>query len=303
MQRAIFLLVLFIACQRGPKHEDTPTSGHIKIAVDVAVQPVIEAQLEMFHHDYKRAKIEVEYLPEAKCVEKLLQDSVRLIIITRPLNKEEEQVLKAAKLIPRPVKLAYEAVALIVHPDNPQYEFSVEEIKQILKGEQLRWANGDTIQVVVDNNASGIVQYLKDSLLQGAPFGENTYAIGSIKEVVDYVAEHPNALGFVPLCWISDKDEKTPNTFLSKIKLCAVGTQPGQYYEPYQAWIYQRKYPFIRPIYSIKREPYMGLGSGFEAFLTGGKGQRIFWLHDLIPAHAPIRLVEIKEQNLLEEEK
>jgi phosphate transport system substrate-binding protein len=48
-----------------------------------------------------------------------------------------------------------------------------------------------------------------------------------------------------------------------------------------------------RTVYIISREARAGLGSGFTAFVAGDKGQRIILKSGLVPATAPIRIVEI----------
>ena len=68
----------------------------------------------------------------------------------------------------------------------------------------------------------------------------------------------------------------------------------GNYYKPYQGYIADGTYPFIREVYIINRETFTGLGTGFVNFVAGEKGQRILLKTGLVPATMPIRLVQIK---------
>jgi phosphate transport system substrate-binding protein len=118
-------------------------------------------------------------------------------------------------------------------------------------------------------------------------------------EVIDFVSKNPDAIGIVSVNWISDKDDHTSMNFLKKINIVAVSQQlssDNSYYRPYQGFIYDKSYPFVREIYLISRETFKGLGSGFIQWATAEQGQRIVLKSGLVPATMPIRLVQIKHQ-------
>jgi phosphate transport system substrate-binding protein len=68
------------------------------------------------------------------------------------------------------------------------------------------------------------------------------------------------------------------------------------YLKPYKAYIAMKKYPLSRNVYIISREARTGLGSGFLAYVASDKGQRIVLKSGLVPATAPVRLVEIRRE-------
>ncbi|MCE9539148.1 MAG: phosphate ABC transporter substrate-binding protein, PhoT family, partial [Bacteroidetes bacterium] len=63
--------------------------------------------------------------------------------------------------------------------------------------------------------------------------------------------------------------------------------------KPYQAYIKTKDYPFTRSVYMINRQTRAGLGMGFVSFVAGEKGQIMILKAGLIPAIAPVRLIEI----------
>lgn len=73
---------------------------------------------------------------------------------------------------------------------------------------------------------------------------------------------------------------------------------PWAYYQPYQAYIALKFYPFYREVYLISREGRNGIGSGFITFVASDRGQRIFLRAGLVPSKAPVRLVELNKTNL-----
>jgi phosphate transport system substrate-binding protein len=52
----------------------------------------------------------------------------------------------------------------------------------------------------------------------------------------------------------------------------------------------------VREVYTINRETFTGLGSGFIAFVAGEKGQRIILRAGMVPATMPVRLIQVKKE-------
>ena len=297
------------SCNRNKKETgtlDTPTSGAIKISADESFQPIVEAQLSVFHRNYKNAKITASYKPEGQVVQDLLQDSARVIIVSRPLTPSELKVFEKAKITPRITPIAYDGVALILHPDNRDTLLSLPQLHEIFTGKASSWkqvnpasALGD-ITIVFDNNNSGTARFMQDSVAGKQPLTQKAYASQSSPAVIDYVAQNKNAIGVIGTNWISDFDDSTVVGFINRIKVVAVGRKtapndPDSYYQPYQAYLVQGNYPLRREVYTISREPRAGLGTGFVSFVSGDKGQRIMLKAGLAPARGVVRLVEVKK--------
>jgi phosphate transport system substrate-binding protein len=63
--------------------------------------------------------------------------------------------------------------------------------------------------------------------------------------------------------------------------------------KPYQAYIALKQYPLWRTVQITLREPRVGLGTGFASFVASDKGQRIVLKSGLVPATAPVRIIEL----------
>ena len=301
-----FLSLAFIACNEASSTVlDTPTSGEITISIDDSYTPILEAELYAFHSFYKYAKITAQYKAEAEAVKDLLMDSARIVVMSRELNANEKQVFEKINLHPKTLKIAYDAVAVIVHPANKDTMLTMSQLKAIVSGVHSSWEQVNAksslgkIAVVFDHQGSGNARFIQEQFLGKNPFPKNCFAAKSNKEVVDYVSENKNAIGVIGVNWISDRDDTLMRGFLKKIKVLALANSdaaiaPDDYYQPYQAYIQQGTYPLCRNVYIVSREARAGLGTGFAAFVAGDKGQRIILKSGLVPATAPIRIINIK---------
>ncbi|HZY81850.1 MAG TPA: substrate-binding domain-containing protein [Cyclobacteriaceae bacterium] len=288
MKRFMIILsavILFDCTQKPGGPSDTPTSGSIKIAVDESLRPLFEAEISAFQGIYHNASITPMYVPEAEAVQLLIADSVRLAVITRSLTTDEKKQITDQKISPHESKVAREGIALIVNKSNNDTLWDMEKVKRVL--------SGNDYKVVFDNNNSGIARVMQDSILKMDLV--NAYAVQTNKEVIDYVTDNPNSVGFIGASWISDKDDSLSNHFLESIRVVGL-EHNNEFYQPYQAYIAQRLYPLTRSVVINSREPRSGLGTGFTSFVAGDKGQRIVLKAGLVPVTMPVRIVQITKE-------
>jgi phosphate transport system substrate-binding protein len=300
---ALASLLLVAACTQRDKNGkplDTPTSGHVKIAADESLRPLIEAEVSTFEGLYTKADIEAHYYPEAEAIDALMNDSVKVAIVTRRYTAEEKEYFKSIRITPTERDVALSAVALIVNRNNPDTLINVEQLRSLLQGKISSWSdlgskNKAGIEIVFDNPNSGLIRHLKDSVARVQKLPENTFAAKNNEAVIDYVSQNENALGLIGLEWISDKDDSTSNSFLERIRVMSVAGD-STHFKPYQAYLALKYYPLARRITILSREARSGLGSGFMAFVGSEPGQRIVLKAGLVPVTMPLRVVEINKR-------
>ena len=302
----LILTVLLISCSpNSNEKQETPTSGEISIAVDVSYQPIIQSSIQVFESTYPKAKIHAYYVSESKAMDLLVKDSVRVAIVPRLYNEEETRYFENIKIKPRATQIAVDAIAFIVHKENPDTAISYESIKKVLSGKITSWKDlgrnknrKDSITIVFDHPGSSIVAYVLDSINKNEPLPKNSYSAHTNEKVIDYVSQNKSAIGLIPLAWIADLEDSTANKFLSKIEVVHVIGNDGEYRRPYLYYLQNSEYQFLRNVYALSREAKAGLGTGFVSFLAGKEGQRLIYKADLLPVHKPIRLVELQTRNL-----
>ncbi len=301
---AFFVLALLLVSCRNPMGvqplDEAPTRGNISISIDESFQLLYDTQLYTFQALYVNAKITPQYKPEADVLADFMNDSVRTIVLTRDLTKEEKEYLLANKFVARTTKVAHDALALIVNQGNMDTSLSESQLSDILSGKITTWKQinpksaDKTINVVFDNNKSGNVRYFRERFSLTSKFPSNCFAVNTNEEVIRYVKSNPSSLGIISVNWISDKHDSLTERFMDSIRVVEVGNDLYDYCKPYQGYIAEGSYPFIRDVYMISRETFAGLGTGFVTFVAGDQGQRIILKSGLVPATMPIRLIEVK---------
>lgn len=305
-----FFTTLFFVVSCGTDfkkpYSDTPTSGIVAVAGDETLEPLLDSQSDTFTGLYRYAELKTQSLSEADCFKALIDDSVKVIMVTRKLTPDEEAYFEKRKLYPVTTKVAIDALAIIVNKDNPDSLLRFDQVKDILLGKLSKWSQikadsklGD-IRFVFDRNGSSTVRLLSDTLLNGsATFPDYCFAVKSNPQVIDYVEQNKNAIGVIGVNWISDKDDPKMLSFNNRIRVTWLTNKPNpvypdDYYGPFQAYLYTGEYPLRREVYMINREGRNGLGTGFVSFVASEQGQRIVRLAGLLPSSPYTRDIRLK---------
>lgn len=286
------------ACNQKPvKHagNDDFTSGKVTFAVDNSFEPIVGQEMYVFKSRYPKADPKVLYLTENHVVNLLLNDSVRVAVLSRELDTAELNVIKRRSLDVQMLRFASDAVTLIVNETSKDTLASVAELKKMLNGQ------GDPNKTIVfDNPNSSLVRYLKELSGNKEFKQKNIYALKSNKEVIKYVSEHPDALGITGYSWLVDPD-KDYASYVDKIKIVGVRDEankkyPNQYFKPSQETLVLKQYPLNRGLYIVDCSSKTGLAKGFATFIAGDVGQRIILRSGLLPDSMPSREINIRSK-------
>jgi phosphate transport system substrate-binding protein len=287
-----FFLLFFIGVFSGCSNHTAEVpgrradSGTVYISCDESFKPAIDAQLQVFRNDYPKANIIVQYKPEADCLRDFLVDSIEMVIATRAYTPRERLLIAdSVKVNPDFTTVAYDAIAILVHPQSPDSMFTMQEIRDLLTGKSKK----NLIPVLDGLKATSTVRFMLDSVLQGQPLGKNVTAAPTSPEVIDYIARTRNAVGFVGVSWVGNADDTAQLNALKRVRLAHVEStdSTGGFVLPVQYLIYSRTYPMIRSLVYVLKEKEVGPAGGFANFLRNDRGQLIFRRSYLFPAIRP----------------
>ena len=128
----MIVAIIFYGCSSEKKEPtDTPTSGEVNIVVDESFQQLFDTEIYTFQSLYQNAKVHALYLPENQAIQRLLNDSCKVIVLCRDLTSAEHKRFEQANIFPISTKIAEDAVAFVVNNENTDTTMTVEKIKSI----------------------------------------------------------------------------------------------------------------------------------------------------------------------------
>jgi phosphate transport system substrate-binding protein len=182
-------------------------------------------------------------------------------------------------------RFAKDAVAVVVHPDNPTQNLALEALKRIYQGEITDWAQvtgfHGRITPVVPPVESDMMDFFIEHVMDGEAIKAEVLVARSDSDVVREVAAHAGAIGFVSMSWAA-RGAKA-------LSLSAVNGLP--YVFPDAETVYRGEYPLSRPYLFEVRAAGPRLAHGFITYVTSQDGQRIVHEAGLVPTAVPVRFV------------
>lgn len=296
----LLALVLLCGCDdyyKNDYHDNTPTSGKLKVRCTEGLKLHIINQAYTFCSQYDKADIEVLAVNENEAIRDLLNDSCKAIVINRLLDENEKQLFAQKSYSPAYSPIARTGVALITNARSPLKFLNVTQVKQLLsQGLTVKDSlkNEVSLKAVIDNKDSDVSHYLLDSLLRAPAFGPNCFATVNTPALIRQIMDNSGQVGFIDFAWLSDRDDSLFKAVKDKIRFVAVGKTDTLYVEPNQSSFKTGQYPFIRTVYLLRRNEDFSLAKGFESFMAGPKGQLTFLKQGLMPVRQSERSIEVK---------
>jgi phosphate transport system substrate-binding protein len=286
----VILFVLFFACKKeGDLIDETVTTGKTKVYVDETLLPIVEEQVMVFENTYKYAKIDLVAKPETELINLFLKQESKIIVLPRELTFDEKSNLESRNFIGKSTPIAMDAIAVIINSNEKLEKITTQEIFEILQGKNI------TKQLVFDNANSSTLNYLKKLAGIKNIQNSNVTALENNNEVIKFVSENKNCIGFVGVNWMLNPTIDMENT-LTNVKVLAVGNSIEKAVKPSQSNISANEYPFVRKIYLLNYQGKAGLGMGFASFIAGDIGQRIILKSGLVPYSVPTREIKIRKK-------
>jgi phosphate transport system substrate-binding protein len=310
MNRALCIVGILIVTIAGCYRQDeiTATKGTVLVYAPESLQPLFQKEAEEFCNIYKEAHVSVMGAPTREAIVHLLNDSVPIIVSDRMLNEEEDQVVKKNNLDLQRLRVAEDALAVLVNSLNAMKMITHETMRDILIHKLSNWKQipesrlTGSVDLVLTGVNSGSLELVTNYYNISGEISP-TKVVPTQSDVVNFVVTHPQAIGLVSLACLKNPAilPAAADELLSPVRALAFsGTDStGQkaVFRLHQANVHLGKYPLHFPVYLYLNKSKITPGHGFSSFITSGRGQQIILNWGLVPTTQPVRLIQLSEEN------
>ena len=181
----------------------------------------------------------------------LVNGTVDIANASRAMKSEEKQQAEANGITPVEFTVARDAIAVIVNPENPVRQLTLQQISDIYSGKINNWSKvgGDDRPIVrlSRETNSGTHVYFLETVLRGGDknnptlFSTDTLLLPSSEGIISEVRQNPNAIGYDGLGYI-------PSDLIKSVIAVARDTS-GPYVIPSIATVNDNSYPVARDLY------------------------------------------------------
>ncbi len=204
----------------------------------------------------------------------LINGTVDIANASREIKPEEVEDARKHGIEPREVIIARDAIAVIVHPDNPIDRLTLEQVSRIFQGEVNNWQelggeDRPIVRVSRETNSGTHVYFLEAVVRLGEDsdviFSADTLLLPSSEGIISEVSDNPNAIGYDGLGYVT-----------SHVKVLAIAS-PGssEYILPSAETVGAGTYPISRDLYMYVRQDPGPAVEAYLAWILSAEGQRI----------------------------
>ena len=202
------LALSLVACGSESKTDDTKTddqpaalTGTVSTDGSTSMEKVIGALSESFMA--QNSGVTVNYNPtgSGSGITAVQEGTCDIGLSSRALKDEE----KSAGL--KETVLAYDGIAIIVHPDNPVSDLSVEQLAQMYTGEITNWKDvggNDAEAVLIGREAASGTRDGFESITGTKDKCQYRQELTSTGDVITAVSQNPDAIGYASLASVKD---------------------------------------------------------------------------------------------------
>lgn len=206
----------------------------------------------------------------------LINDTVDIANASRAMSAEEIVEAQANGFDPVEHVVAIDALAVIVHPDNPVSELTIQQLSDIYTGKITNWqaVGGNDRPIVLlsrETNSGTHVYFLEEVVRQGDGDSEEIFApqtllMPSSVGITSELRRNPNAIGYDGLGYVDPEHEKI---------IAVARSADAPYVMPTVETAASGDYPLSRNLFMYTAGEPQGIIADYLDWILGPTGQAI----------------------------
>ena len=290
MKRALILLLLssfvFTSCSSASPAESASNSQtkYIENKGSDTIVNLALAWAEKYQGEHADVRISVTGGGSGTGLAALINKTVDIANASRKIKTEEIDEAKSNGVEPVEHIIARDAIAVIVNPENPVRELTLQQISDIYSGKFTNWSEvGGTDRPIVrlsrETNSGTHVYFLETVLRLSRSedktlFSMDTLLLPSSEGIIAEVRQNPNAIGYDGLGYVPDD-----------LQMIAIAKEPGgSYVLPSIATVNDKSYAIARDLYMYTNGEPTGIVKEYLDWILSPEAQQIVADLGFVPA-------------------
>jgi len=281
-------LISLIAC--GPdSSSETASDSQAKYIENKGSDTIVNLALawaERYQAEHPDVRISVTGGGTGTGMASLINKTVDIANASRKIKQEEIDAAQANGVNPVEHIIARDAIAVIVHPENPVNELTLQQISDIYSGKFNNWqeVGGEDRPIVRlsrETNSGTHVYFLETVVRLGNSenktfFSTDTLLLPSSEGIIAEVRQNPNAIGYDGLGYVPDD-----------LKMIAIAKEDGDpYVLPSIPTVNDKSYAIARDLYMYTNGEATGVIKEYLDWILSSAAQEIVAELGFVPVGA-----------------
>lgn len=225
----LVLLLVALAAVGAGCTSSTTSGAKVQLAGSTTIQPHAELLAKSFQANNTNIKVFVQGGGSSAGVTAVGMGTADIGMSSANLTASQLSLYPNLK----PVPIAVDGIAVIVNPQNPVNNLTLNQVRDIFSGSISNWNQvggpNQKINIVNREAGSGTRDGMQKIVLKGSRFSSGGITQSATGAVRSYIAGDPNAIGYISFAEV-DNSVKTPgiNGVIPTYNAIANGTYPIQ---------------------------------------------------------------------------
>ena len=255
-----------------------------KIKGSDTVLPVSQEAAEMYMSLHPDSRVTVTGGGSGVGISALMDGTTDIAMSSRSIKFNERVKLKNSGKQLKEAVVAYDALAVIVHPSNPVTHLTRQQLEAIFRGKVTNWnqvkdpytgKRGPDLKIVVYSRetSSGTYEFFKTSVLREKNYMAGVLSMPATGAVIQSVSQTKGAIGYVGMAYVNDR-----------VRAVKVSYDGKHFVYPNMDTGRSHIYPIIRELYYYYTADRAAIVEPFINFLLSPEGQEIVMKSGYVPA-------------------
>ena len=238
-----------------------------KIKGSDTVLPLSQKEAENYLQKHPDANVTVTGGGSGVGISALLEGTTDIAQSSRRIKFDERNKLKTAGKTVKEVIIAYDALAVVVHPSNPVKKLTREQLEGIFTGKIKNWkeVGGPDMKIVPYSRetSSGTYEFFKESVLKHRNYMSGIMSMPATGAIVQSVSQTPGAIGYSGLAYLAKEVQAVAGSY----------DQGATYVAPSIEHAQDQTYPIVRPLYYYYEAKSEAAVKPFIDYVLSDEGQ------------------------------
>jgi phosphate transport system substrate-binding protein len=276
--RVLLTLWLGLSCVTGCRRAESGGAGGGNAIQNVGSDTIVNLALawaEAYTAQQSEVWLSVTGGGSGTGIAALINGTVDIANASRPIKDEEVAAAEANGITPVEHVIARDAIAVVVHPDNPVDQLTIGQISDIYQGHITNWrqVGGEDRPIVLlsrESNSGTHVYFLEQVVRQGdkqdkSLFSPDTLLLPSSEGISVEVRQNPNAIGYDGLGYVTP-DQKV---------IAVAHDAAGPFVLPSVESVNSGTYPIARDLYMYTAGEPTGAVAVYLDWIVSDEAQEI----------------------------
>lgn len=261
---------LLVACSQksDSQTEGSTSSSSITIKGSDTTLPISQKLAEQYMLENSGETLIVTGGGSGVGISSLMAETTDIAQSSRKIKFDEVLKIEDAGKSIEEIVIAYDAMAIVVHPENKVNDLTRQQLEDIFTGKIQNWSElgGDDLKIIPYSRetSSGTYEFFKESVLNDKNYVNGIMSMPATGAIIQSVNQTPGAIGYVGLAYLNED-----------VKAINVSYDGENFVQPSIENAKNNTYPVVRPLYFYHSTDVNENAKKFIEYALSPTGQKL----------------------------